>query len=84
MTRHAAHPDTDFESHGLWQSPWRGAATCRQRRVACDDDDFDDEDWDSSEMDPATDPLWDPLGLDDDEPQPEYGDFWDEPDERED
>jgi hypothetical protein len=32
------------------------------------------------------DPSWEPFGLDDDEdePQPEYGDFWHEPDERED
>ncbi|HEV3136343.1 MAG TPA: hypothetical protein VGZ26_00540 [Pirellulales bacterium] len=45
-----------------------------------------DEDPDGCPGDPMADPSWEPFGLDDDEdePQPEYGDFWHEPDERED
>jgi hypothetical protein len=40
--------------------------------------DFDDD----SELDPIGEP-WDPLVLEDDdeEPEPEYGDFWPEPDD---
>jgi len=43
--------------------------------------DFDDD----SELEPADDP-WEPLDLDEDdeEPEPEYGDFWVEPDDFED
>ena len=83
MARHPRYSDTKFDSHSLRRALRRFAATCRERPTACDDDDFDDEDWGGCEEDPATNPFWDPLGLDDDEPQPEYGDFWDEPDERE-
>ena len=47
-----------------------------------DDPDFDADD---SEIDP-TDEFWDPSDLeeDDEEPEPEYGDFWQEPDDFED
>jgi hypothetical protein len=56
-----------------------------------DDPDFDDPELggpnfeDDSDLDP-TDASWDPLGLDEDdeEPEPEYGDFWLEPDDFED
>ena len=43
-----------------------------------DEPDFDDD----SELDPVGEP-WDPLVLEDDdeEPEPEYGDFWPEPDD---
>jgi hypothetical protein len=88
MARHPTHSDTAFDSHDLRSAPRRFAATCPERPIACDDDDrgddTGDEDWDGCEVDPMTDPFCDPFGLDDDEPQPEYGDFWDEPDERED
>lgn len=47
-----------------------------------DDEEFDGED---HELDPLGDDFVDPSGFDDDEePQPEYGDFWIEPDSRED
>lgn len=39
-----------------------------------------DDDW---KAEPATDAPWDPDLLDDDEPQPEPGDFWVEDDEDE-
>jgi hypothetical protein len=84
MARHPTHSVIEFDSHGLRSAPRRFAATGREQPIACDEDDRDDEDWDGCEEDPVTDPIWDPLGLDDDEPQPEYGDFWDEPDECED
>ena len=37
---------------------------------------------DDSELDPLDEP-WDPFALEDDdeEPEPEYGDFWQEPDD---
>ena len=47
-----------------------------------DGSDFDGTDFDDdSELDPVGEP-WDPLVLEDDdeEPEPEYGDFWPEPD----
>jgi hypothetical protein len=48
---------------------------------ACDDDEEED-DWDGSESDWATRPTEDPFEMDDEkEPEPEYGDFWAEPDE---
>ena len=49
-------------------------------------DPFDDptDDWEGIEPDPLSDPLWDPQELDeDDEPLPEGGDFWVDPDELE-
>jgi hypothetical protein len=45
-----------------------------------DEPNFDNDD--DSELDPIGEP-WDPLVLEDDEeePEPEYGDFWPEPDD---
>ena len=43
------------------------------------------EEWDASGPSPLWEDLWDAFDLDDEmaEPQPEYGDFWGEPDDRE-
>lgn len=43
-----------------------------------DEDEFD---WDDCEGGPATDPEWDPFDDEDEDPEPEYGDFWSEPDD---
>ena len=40
-----------------------------------------DADWYDDEPDPFSDEPWDPDTLDDDEPQPEPGDFWPEIDD---
>ena len=49
-----------------------------------DPDDDPTDDWEGIEPDPLSDPLWDPQELDeDDEPLPEGGDFWVDPDELE-
>ena len=43
------------------------------------------DDWDDLEPGPRQNDIWDAFDLDDerDEPLPEYGDFWPEPDEDE-
>ncbi len=85
MAPHSLHPGATTKP-GRSRRPRRLlAANWQDRLRACDDDDDDeDEDWDGCEGDPVIDPIWDPLELDDDETQPEYGDFWDDPDEFED
>ena len=40
-----------------------------------------DGDWYDDEPDPFSDEPWDPDTLDDDEPEPEPGDFWPEIDD---
>jgi hypothetical protein len=40
-----------------------------------------DADWYDDEPDPFSDDPWDPDALDDDEPEPEPGDFWPEIDD---
>jgi hypothetical protein len=50
---------------------------------ADDESNFEEPDFDDdSELDPIGEP-WDPSALEDDdeEPEPEYGDFWPEPDD---
>jgi hypothetical protein len=44
------------------------------------------EEWDGLSSPPLWDDLWDAFERDDEvaEPQPEYGDFWGEPDDEED
>jgi hypothetical protein len=83
MARHPFHPNATTDPGRSRRSQRLFAATRQDRLTACDDDDGD-EDWDGPEGDPMTGPIWDPFELDDDEPQPEYGDFWDDPDEFED
>lgn len=39
------------------------------------DDDLDD-DWDACDPVPEVDELWEPDELDEEEAEPEYGDFW--------
>ncbi|MBI3838413.1 MAG: hypothetical protein HY288_10835 [Planctomycetia bacterium] len=84
MVCHALHPKGWPDLGRIPPGQWLVAATRRERLGACDDDDFDD-DWDGIDGDPVTGPIWDPLEWDDEEePQPEYGDFWEDPDEFED
>lgn len=46
------------------------------------DDEPPDIDWDDFDLDPATDDIWEPSDLEEDEePLPEYGDFWPEQDD---
>ena len=47
-------------------------------------EDHDDPDWDDADLDPWAIDAWELSALDEDEePQPEHGDFWQEPDDTE-
>ncbi len=71
-------------------SPRRLGASGRNPLAAsfaalCPDDEASDADWDDFDLDPATDDVWEPSELDEDEePLPEFGDFWRERDDFED
>jgi hypothetical protein len=76
---------------GNLSTPWRSHAWTGQTHAATraanqgpTDEDYD-EDWDACDPDPASDEFLD-LGEpdDEDEPLPEDGDFWQDPDEFED
>jgi hypothetical protein len=46
-----------------------------------------DDDWDGLEPNPSGDEIWEPGPFefdDEEEPEPEYGDFWPDPDDRRD
>ena len=51
----------------------------------CADEEASDADWDDFDLDPTTDDVREPSDLEEDEePLPEYGDFWPEQDDLED
>jgi hypothetical protein len=50
-----------------------------------DESPFDDDDEADDDLDPQQAEIWEPAELDeDDEAEPEYGDFWTEPDDSDD
>ena len=78
MTSERLHPNGRPAPGSSRGSQRRFSATRQDPLTGCDDDDFND-----CEGDPVTgQPIWDPFEFDDDEDsQPEYGDFWDDSDD---
>lgn len=69
---------------------WRPEARAQQTCAVVKDanrgpsEEDPDEDWDACEVDPTSDGFWESDAFDDgEEPDPEHGDFWQDPDDLE-